>query len=128
MRVDVTAQRLFDGTFSLDAVASAAHALVEQLHHEAMAAIAALADTWDNPVEDAPAVEDEPVTYQDPATWSVADDEYDCEYDYADHDEDDDREVRRLQPADLPALLPLRPRPAAARIEQRPAAAVARAV
>jgi|tagenome__1003787_1003787.scaffolds.fasta_scaffold20267071_2 hypothetical protein len=120
MTVDVTAQRLFDGTFSLDAVASAAHAVVEQLHQEAMATIAALADNWDSPVEDPPAVEGEPVTYQDPATWSVADDD---EYDYDDYAEDDDREVRLLHPADLPALLPLRPRPAAARMEPRPAAA-----
>jgi len=109
MTRDVTAQPLFDGTFSIDAVASAAHAVVERLHDEAMATIATLADTWDSPVEDSPAaVEDEPVTYRDPATWSVdvdEDDEYAAE---------DDEEVRVLSLADLPPLL-LRPRQLAAR-------------
>jgi hypothetical protein len=52
MRVHVTAQPLFDGTFSIDAVASTAHAVVAQLHDEAMATIATLAETWDEPVEE----------------------------------------------------------------------------
>ena len=104
MTGDVTAQPLFDGTFSTEAQVSAGHALVDQLHDEAMATIAALAENWDKPVSDdpadAPAVEDDdPVTFQDPATWSVQDDE--------------DDEVRLLQPFELPALLP-RPRQAAA--------------
>jgi hypothetical protein len=111
MRIDVTAQPLFDGTFSIDAVAAAAHSLVDQLHDEAIAAIAALAENWDQPVEHAPAVEDdEPVTYRDPESWSAAD------------DEDDEVEIHLLQLADLPALLP---RPAAVhvapRAEQQPA-------
>jgi hypothetical protein len=111
MTVDVTAQPLFDGTFSIDAVAAAGHSLVDRLHDEAMAAIAALAENWDQPVDGTPAVEDdEPVTYQDPATWSTEDDE-----------DDEDDEIRLLQPEDLPALLP---RPAAAnvaaRVEQQP--------
>jgi len=103
----VTAQPLFDGTFSTDAVASAAHALVQQLHDEAMATIAAVADSWDQPVQDAPAATDrEPVTYRDPATWSVAMDE--DEHD--DQDDDQDGEVRVLRLVELPPLL-LRPRP-----------------
>jgi hypothetical protein len=107
----VTAQPLFDGTFSIDAVASAAHALVQQLHDQAMATIASLADSWDSPVEDVPAVADgEPVTYRDPATWSV---DVDDEDQYADEDEDEDEEVRVLSLADLPPLL-LRPRQLAA--------------
>ena len=102
----MTVQPLFDGTFSIDAVASTAHAVVAQLHDEAMATIAALADTWDSPVEDAPAVEvDEPVTYREPATWSVTDDE----------DEPVDDEVRELPLLELPPLL-LRPRPAATNV------------
>jgi hypothetical protein len=109
MTRDVRAQPLLDGTFSIDAVASAAHALVERLHDEAMATIATLADTWDSPVEDSPAVvDDAPVTYRDPATWSVdvdEDDEYPAE---------DDEEVRVLSLADLPSLR-LRPRQLAAR-------------
>ena len=64
MAVDVTAHPVFDGTFSLDAVASAAHALVDQLHDEAMTTIAALAASWDQPAGDVAAEEsDEPVTY-----------------------------------------------------------------
>lgn len=47
MTAGVTAQLLFDGTFSTDAVASAGHRLVQQLHDEAMATIASLAETWD---------------------------------------------------------------------------------
>jgi hypothetical protein len=94
--VDVTAQPLFDGTFSIDAVASTAHAVVARLHDEAMATIAALADTWDQPVEEAPAVEaDEPVTYQEPATWSVADEE---DEPAAEDDEDDVLPVLELPP------------------------------
>jgi hypothetical protein len=116
MTVDVTAQPLFDGTFSIDAVVAAGHSLVDRLHDEAMAAIAALAENWDQPVDGTPAVEDdEPVTYQDPATWSAEDDE---EWPAED---DEDEEIRVLQPEDLPALLP---RPAAAnvaaRVEQQP--------
>jgi hypothetical protein len=103
----VTAQPLFDGTFSIDAVASAAHVLVQQLHDQAMATIASLADSWDSPVEDVPVLADgEPVTYRDPATWSV---DVDDEDQYADEDE----EVRVLSLADLPPLL-LRPRQLAA--------------
>ena len=90
----MTAQPYFDGTFTSEAVASAAHALVAQLHDEAMATIAALAENWDQPAAEIAAVEDQPVTYRDPATWSVQDDE-----------------VRVLPLMELPALLP-RPRPA----------------
>ncbi|MFQ1004339.1 hypothetical protein [Modestobacter sp. SSW1-42] len=87
---------LFDGTFSTEAVASAGHALVEQLFDEAMATIAALAENWDAPVEEAPAVEDEePVAFVEPATWSVTD--------------DDEEDVRALDALELPALL-TRPR------------------
>ena len=107
----MTAQPLFDGTFSIDAVASTAHAVVARLHDEAMATIAALADTWDQPVEEAPAVEaDEPVTYQEPATWSVADDE---DEPAAEDDEDD-----VLPVLELPPLL-LRPRPAGTNVTVR---------
>ena len=107
----MTVQPLFDGTFSIDAVASTAHAVVAQLHDEAMATIAALADTWDSPVEDAPAVEvDQPVTYREPATWSVTDDEDEP----LDADGEDD-EVRELPLLELPPLL-LRPRPAATNV------------
>jgi hypothetical protein len=102
MTRDVTAQPLFDGTFSSDAVASAAHALVAQLHDEAMATIAELAEGWDRPAGPAPVVDDEPVTYCEPATWSVVDDE-------------EDDVVPLL---DLPALLP-RPRPAATNVTAR---------
>jgi hypothetical protein len=116
--VDVTAQPLFDGTFSIDAVASTAHAVVAQLHDEAMATIAALADTWDQPVEDAPAVEvEEPVTYREPATWSVADEE-----DELPAEEEDEDEVRVLPVLELPPLR-LRPRPAATNVTARLGAA-----
>jgi hypothetical protein len=92
-------QALFDGTFSTEAVAAAGHAVVDRLHAEAMATIASLAENWNEPAEDTPAVEgDAPVAYEDPATWSV-------------EDEDDD-EIRVLQAFELPALL-ARPRPAA---------------
>jgi hypothetical protein len=112
--VDVTAQPLFDGTFSIDAVASTAHAVVAQLHDEAMATIAALADTWDQPVEDAPAVEvEEPVTYREPATWSVADEEDELPADEEDEDEDEVLPVLELPP------LRLRPRPAATNVTAR---------
>jgi hypothetical protein len=98
MTDDVTGHPLFDGTFSTDAVATAAHALVQQLHDEAMTTIAGLADGWGRPVEDPPAAEhDEPVTYRDPATWSAEDDE--------DHHDGDDEEYV-LPLAQLPALLP----------------------
>ena len=113
----MTAQPLFDGTFSIDAVASTAHAVVAQLHDEAMATIAALADTWDQPVEDAPAVEvEEPVTYREPATWSVAD-----EADELPAEEDED-EVRVLPVLELPPLR-LRPRPAGTNVTARLGAA-----
>jgi hypothetical protein len=115
--VDVTAQPLFDGTFSIDAVASTAHAVVAQLHAEAMATIATLAETWDQPVEDAPAVEvDEAVTYCEPATWSVTDEE-----DELLEDEDDDEVLPVLE---LPPLL-LRPRPTATNVTARLSAAEA---
>ena len=112
----MTAQPLFDGTFSLDAVSAAAHALVQQLHDEAMATIATLADTWDQPAPAAPVVEEEPVTYRDPATWSVDEDEdgYPAE--------DDEDDVRVLPLSALPPLLlpqPRAPRNVAARVEQR---------
>ena len=127
MAVDVTAHPVFDGTFSLDAVASAAHALVDQLHDEAMTTIAALAASWDQPADVVPAEEsDEPVTYTDPATWSVEDDGDDQ---YGDEDEDDD--VRVLPVVELPALRPQLRRAAAdvtARVEQRPVSAAARAL
>jgi hypothetical protein len=100
----VSAQPLFDGTFSLDAVASVASARVAQLHDEAMATIAALADTWDAPLQPAPATQDgEPVTYREPATWSVEPDEDEL------YPEEDDDEVRVLPLAALPPLL-LHPR------------------
>ena len=112
MTVDVTPHPLFDGTFSSAAVASAAHALVARLHDEAMATIAGLADNWDQPVDELPAVEDdEPVTYREPATWSVVDDE-DDQY----GEEDDD--VRVLPLLVLPAILP-RPRPVAPNVTAR---------
>jgi hypothetical protein len=127
MAVDVTAHPVFDGTFSLDAVASAAHALVDQLHDEAMTTIAALAASWDQPADDVAAEEsDEPVTYTDPATWSVEDDGDDP---YGDEDEDDD--VRVLPVVELPALRPQLRRAAAdvaARVGQRPVSAAARAL
>jgi hypothetical protein len=72
---------------------------VDQLHDEAMATIAALAENWDQPADEdqlPTAVEgDEPTTWSDPETWSIQDDE--------------DDEIRVLQPFELPALL-LRPR------------------
>ncbi|WP_369140344.1 hypothetical protein [Modestobacter versicolor] len=105
----MTAQPRFDGTFSCDAVALAAHALVAQLHDDAMATIAALAEGWDRPAEDAPAPPDEPpVTYRDPATWSV--DDEDEPAGYADDEDPDDApaedEVRVVPRLDLPPLLP----------------------
>ena len=115
----MTAQPLFDGTFSIDAVASTAHAVVARLHDEAMATIAALADTWDQPVEEAPAVEaDEPVTYQEPATWSVADEE--------DEPAAEDDEDAVLPVLELPPLL-LRPRPAGSNVTARLGAAATEA-
>jgi hypothetical protein len=100
MTVDVTAQPLYDGTFSIAAVAAAGHSLLDQLHDEAMAAIATLAENWDRPAdEDQPSEapeDDGPTTWSDPETWSIEDDE-------------DDPEIRVLQPFELPALL-LRPR------------------
>jgi len=128
MTVDVTAQSLWDGTFSRDALESAALAVVAGLHDEAMAAIAALADGWARPVEDDPAVDDAvddaPVTYRDPASWSVAEDEDDA---WEDGDPDEDDEARVLPRVALPALpaLPPRLRPGARvtpRVEQRPVA------
>jgi hypothetical protein len=120
----VTAQPLFDGTFSSAAVASAAHALVDRLHDEAMATIAELADSWGRPAEELPAVEhDEPVTYREPATWSVRDDEDDEDGDGngdgngdGQYGEEDD--VRALPLPALPALLP-RPRRVAANVTVR---------
>ena len=111
----VTGHPLFDGTFSVEAVAAAAHALVQRLHDDAMATIAVLADHWDRPVESSPVVErDEPVTYRDPATWSVQDDEDDLYPDDVDEGGPYDRsgvaggddEVRVLRLPELPALLP----------------------
>jgi hypothetical protein len=114
MEEGVTAQPLFDGTFSIDAVSATAHAVVQRLYDEAMTTIAGLADHWDSPAEEAPAVvTGEPVTYQDPASWSVQDDE-DDEYRYDDEDDD----VRVLPMPVLPVLLP-RPRPAAANVTAR---------
>ena len=115
----MTAQPLFDGTFSIDAVVSTAHAVVARLHDEAMATIAALAETWDQPVEEAPAVEaDEPVTYREPATWSVADEEDEPAA------EDDEEDV--LPVLELPPLL-LRPRPAGTNVTARLGAAATEA-
>jgi hypothetical protein len=92
---DVTAQPLFDGTFSTDAVAAAGHALLEQLHQEAMATIATLAENWDKPDQPSvPVTDDEPTTWSDPETWSVED------------EEDDGDAVRLLQRFELPSLLP----------------------
>jgi hypothetical protein len=117
----VTAQLLFDGTFSTDAVASAGHTLVQRLHDEAMATIAALAENWDAPAPDAaPTEDDEPVTYADPATWSADDDD--------DQDAEDDG-CRVLPVLQLPALLP-QPRRATPNTTspQTPAATAAAAV
>ncbi|WP_138760401.1 hypothetical protein [Modestobacter altitudinis] len=112
----MTAQPLFDGTFSIDAVAATAHAVVARLHDEAMATIATLADTWDQPVEDAAPVQvDEPVTYREPATWSVTDEEDELL-------DDDDDEV--LPVLELPPLV-LRPRPTATNVTARLGAAQA---
>ena len=116
MGTHVTAQLPWDGTFSSDAVAAAGLALVARLHDEAMATIAALAEGRVQPAGHGAgqddAVEDEgPVTYREPATWSVTDE--DDEYAF-EADEDDD-EVRVLPQVALPALLP-RPRPATPRI------------
>jgi hypothetical protein len=117
MRDGVTAQLLFDGTFSIDAVSATAHAVVQRLHDEAMTTIAGLADHWDSPAEDAPVeVTPEPRTYQDPASWSVQDDEDEYRYDDEDGAEDDD--VLVLPMPQLPALLP-RSRPAAANVTAR---------
>jgi hypothetical protein len=121
MSVDVTAQPLFDGTFSIEAVAAAGHSLMDRLHDEAMATIAALAENWDQPVDDAPAVEDEePVTYRDPASWSVEDDEDEG------YPADEDDDIRVLQREEMPALLPRSAAAnVAARVEQQSVEAVA---
>jgi hypothetical protein len=121
MSVDVTAQPLFDGTFSIEAVATAGHSLLDRLHDEAMATIAALAENWDQPVDDAPAVEDEePVTYRDPASWSVEDDEDEG------YPADEDEDIRVLQREEMPALLPRSAAAnVAARVEQQPVEDVA---
>ena len=118
----MTAQPLFDGTFTSDAVASAAHALVAQLHDEAMATIAALVDGWDRPAEEVAAVE-EPVVYREPATWSIPDDEDESHGPFGDLDDEDDvddgdGDVRVVPLLDLPALLP-RPRLAASNVTAR---------
>jgi hypothetical protein len=121
MSVDVTAQPLFDGTFSIEAVAAAGHSLMDRLHDEAMATIAALAENWDQPVDGAPAVEDdEPVTYRDPASWSVEDDEDEG------YPADEDDDIRVLQREEMPALLPRSAAAnVAARVEQQSVEAVA---
>jgi hypothetical protein len=104
----VTGQPLYDGTFSTAAVASAGHALLEQLHQEAMAAIAALAENGCQPApEDHPPLageDDGSTAWRDPESWSAEDE---------DEDEDDEEEsIRLLQRFELPSLLP-RSRPAA---------------
>ncbi len=105
----VTAQPLFDGTFSTDAVAAAGHALVDQLHQEAMATIAALAENWDQPDQPSVTVEDdEPTTWSDPETWSVED------------EEDDEDAVRLLQRFELPSVLPRTAAPRLALVEPQP--------
>jgi hypothetical protein len=106
---DVTVQPLFDGTFSTEAVAAAGHALLDQLHQEAMATIAALAENWDKPAQRPTAVEDdEPTTYSDPETWSV-------------EDEDDEDAVRLLQRFELPSLVPPPAAPRLALVAPQPA-------
>jgi hypothetical protein len=113
---DVTAQPLFDGTFSTDAVAAAGHALLEQLHQEAMATIAALAENWDQPDQPsaaAAAADDEPTTWSDPETWSVED------------EEDDEHAVRLLQRFELPAVLPRTAAPRLSLVDLRPTEDVA---
>ena len=110
----VTAQPLFDGTFSTDAVAAAGHALVDQLHQEAMTTIAALAENWDQTDQPSVAVaDDEPTTWSDPETWSVED------------EPDDEHAVRLLQRFELPALLPRTAAPRLSLVDARPTEDVA---
>jgi hypothetical protein len=101
----VTGQRLYDGTFSTDAVAAAGHALLEQLHQEAMATIAALAETGYEPAAEdqppAPGEDDGSTAWSDPESWSAGD------------EDDEEESIRLLQRFELPSLLP-RSRPAAA--------------
>jgi len=120
MCTHVTAQLPWDGTFSSDAVATAGLALVARLHDEAMATIAALAEGRVQPAEDGAAQDgaaedEEPVTYREPATWSVTDEDDEYAFEGDDEDEDDEDEVRVLPRVALPALLP-RPRPAAPQV------------
>ena len=109
---------LFDGTFSTDAVADAGLALLDQLHDEAMATIASLAENWDRPADaEAELVEDdEATTWSDPETWSAEDDDLADDLDDGlddDLERDDDEQVRRVPLSALPSLLTVRPRRAA---------------
>jgi hypothetical protein len=123
MRDHVTAQLLWDGTFSTEAVAAAGLARLDQLHAEAMATIAALAENWDQPADPArPAGTDHPAgdeatSWSDPESWSAEDDELPAE----DDDEADEAPVLVL--AALPPLPPLLRRPRLAPNVTAPAAA-----
>jgi len=110
----VTAQLLWDGTFSTEAVATAGLARLDQLHAEALANIAALAENWDRPAgTDQPAAVDQPVddagspTFSDPESWSAEDDEL------LEDDEplQDDDEAPVLVLGALPPLPPMLRRP-----------------
>lgn len=118
----MTAQLLWDGTFSTEAVATAGLARLDQLHAEAMATIAALADNWDRPAgTDQRADDDGSTSWSDPESWSADDDELLDEDDEL-LDEDDDAPVLVL--AALPPLPPMLRRPRLAPNVTAPAAAV----
>ena len=69
----VTALPSYDGTFSTEAVAATALALIDRLHAEAMATIAVLAEGGE-PVPGGrrpAAADDGTTTWSDPGSWSV---------------------------------------------------------
>ena len=71
----MTALPLYDGTFSTEAVAATALAVIDRLHAEAMTTIAALAEGGTRAPGTAqpapPAEDDVPTTWSDPGSWSV---------------------------------------------------------